>query len=228
MNDFNAIDKKYFEPLLEAGVIKVPAYAKQVKIDVGLSHTAVNSLLWISNPLLADRHIFGFDPHPFINPYRTAPLGRYTYIPCGLNDSYDGVEKDFYLCPHDPGQSSLYEPNRFKAQAIVKAPFLSFKRFLDHFPWNRFPYIEHLKTDTQGHDLKILKSMGDHLTRVVHLEVECETYENEYKDETSKEQTQEYLEQMGFRLVAEVVIDQTYVNTRYLDIAPTLDNSRVE
>lgn len=133
----------------------------------------------------------------------------------------------FHICPHDPGQSSLYEPNRFRASQIISIPVIPFKIFFDFFPWERFPYIEHLKTDTQGHDLKILKNMGDYLKKVVHLEVEACTYENEYKDDTSKEETQSYLESMGFELVAEKLIDQTYVNTAYKVLAPSLDNSRV-
>jgi hypothetical protein len=104
-----------------------------------------------------------------------------------------------------------------------------FKTFLDFFPWDRFPFIEQVKTDTQGCDLDILKSMGDYITKVVYLEVESQTYDGEYEDTSSKKETQSYLEKMGFILTEETnEIDQTYINSKYISISKYLDNSRVQ
>mgnify|MGYP003395162049 CR=1 FL=1 len=47
---------------IKTGKLKIPKWAKQIKIDIGLSFAAPNSALWLDN--LPDRIVFGFEPNP--------------------------------------------------------------------------------------------------------------------------------------------------------------------
>jgi len=226
----NKIEHYLLQPILdqEGKFIKVPKYAKNIKIDVGLSHTAVNSILWINNPELEDRHIFGFEPQPHLNPYAGVDKSRYTLVKCGLDNIERGIQSSMYICGEDPGRSSLYVPNTFKPIYEQIVFLLPFDMFLSKIDWHRFQYIEHLKTDTQGNDLRILMSAKEYLQKIVFLEVESTCYENEYEYYPKKKETQEYLEFMGFELLEETnSIDQSYINKRYLRESLKLDNSRV-
>tara|TARA_R100001510_G_scaffold56523_1_gene62276 strand:+ start:3913 stop:4590 length:678 start_codon:yes stop_codon:yes gene_type:complete len=219
--------KSLLDPILdEEGKVIVPEYASNVKIDVGLSHCAPNARLWIDK--LKDRHVFCFEPQTNLDPLRGVDPNRYTLLRCGLDDAEKGSVKDMYICGQDCGRSSMYKPNTFDPVQVTSFMFIPFVEFLKRFPWDRFSYIEHLKTDTQGNDLKILQNAGDYLKKVVYLEVEATCYENEYEYYPEKKETQDYLESMGFELIEETnAIDQTYVNTAYKDIATQLDFSRV-
>jgi hypothetical protein len=224
----NKIEKEFLGKLLdEDGIIKVPEYANNIKIDVGLSHTAVNSILWINNPNLSDRHIFAFEPLFFLNPFNGIDPTRYTLIRAGLDDIPAGIQTEMFVCGEDPGRSSLYVPNTFSPIRKDISFMLPFRLFLEKLPWKRFDFIEHLKTDTQGNDLRILQNAGDYLKKVVYLEVEATCYDNEYSFYPKKEETQEFLESMGFELIKEKKIDQTYLNKRFKSIANSLDCSRV-
>lgn len=227
----NEIENFIIKPLLKDNKIHIPENINNVKFDIGLSHTAVNSILWLNNPHLNDRFVFGFEPNSFLDPYRSVPQhkDRFKLINCGLSNVECAQEQKMFINGEDPGQSSFYKPNWFVPITEVEFPVISFKTFLDFFPWDRFPFIEQVKTDTQGCDLDILKSMGDYITKVVYLEVESQTYDGEYEDTSSKKETQSYLEKMGFILTEETnEIDQTYVNSRYISVSKQLDNSRVQ
>jgi len=224
----NKIEKHFLGKLLdEDGKIKVPEYANHIKIDVGLSHTAVNSILWINNPDLKDRHIFAFEPQKFLNPFRNIETSRFTFINAGLDNISEGEVQEMFICGEDPGRSSVYTPNTFvpsRKETVFMIPFIS---FLEKIPWKRFDFIEHLKTDTQGNDLRILKNASEYLKRIVFLEVEATCYPNEYSYYPKKKETQGFLESMGFSLINEKGIDQTYLNNRFKEISKNLDYSRV-
>ena len=226
----NEVEKIFIEPLLdENGKIKVPDYANQIKIDVGLSLSAPNATKWIEDT--DDRHVFAFEPNWILNPfsnkprpnYLTTPLeirSRYTYMSCGLDDIEEGCVKELFLSKADAGRSSLYKPlwDCFEFAGVMEVSLIPFKLFLERLPWDRFECIEQLKTDTQGNDLRILQNAGEYLKKVAYLDVESTCYINaegvgEYEYFPTREETTEYIESMGFELIASPnAIDQVYFN----------------
>ena len=226
----NEVEKTYISPLLGVdGKIKIPTYAKQVKIDVGLSYSAPNSKKWIKHT--EDRHIFSFEPQKQLNPFDLGPKSkslrepvvfgdRYTYLKCGLDDLEEGCVKDMYISGEDVGRSSIYKPlwNNFQFKGMQEVDLIPFKLFLEHFPWDRFEFIEQLKTDTQGNDLRILQNAGDYIERFAYIDVESTCYFDsdgvgEYEYFPSKEETMNYLYSRGFEVIKIAnEIDQTYFN----------------
>ena len=98
---------------------------------------------------------------------------------CGLQCAVDNVEEisemDFYMMdPTDgaSGSSSLLKPTekhpRF-IEKVVKTPVVSLEMILDHVDWERFPFIEHIKTDCEGKDFDVVNSIGKYLDRIVFI-----------------------------------------------------------
>lgn len=61
--------------------------------------------------------------------------------------------------------------------------------------------IDFIKIDTQGHDLKVIKSLGDHIFRVREILAEVQTTNYElYKNQTKKSELVEYMKNHDFSL----------------------------
>lgn len=61
--------------------------------------------------------------------------------------------------------------------------------------------IDFIKIDTQGHDLKVIKSLGDHIFRVREILAEVQTTNYElYKNQTKKSELVEYMKIHDFSL----------------------------
>ena len=73
---------------------------------------------------------------------------------------------------------SLFAPSYFELSHEEKVTKISLKQVLDAVEWKNFEFIEYLKTDTQGNEISVLKSMGEYLKKVVMIEVECTTYDD--------------------------------------------------
>ena len=113
-------------------------------------------------------------------------------VPCALDDNNDShttaspsldslpsvsfLYKTFYSTDGDLGASSLYQPvkEKLKMKEIYPVFCCRLKEFFDLIDWNVIKYIEHIKIDAQGNDLRILYSAGDYLKKIVFITVECE------------------------------------------------------
>ena len=168
--------------------LKLPKGSK-IKLDVGLSYSAPNSALWLKN--LPNRVVFGFEPnreciHHIINGlgYPVEPnslkvnpkdhKNNFYLLPCALDDT-DPSSKIFYSTDGDLGCSSLYEPNpeRLKIKESYQVYCIGLATFFELFDWDQIPYIEHIKIDAQGNDLRILHSAKEYLSRIVFITIEC-------------------------------------------------------
>ena len=73
-------------------------------------------------------------------------------------------------------------------------------RLDDFMKENNITTIEYLKIDTQGTDLKVIKSLGNYLSNVKTIQTEVQLKEL-YKGSTSKEELMEFMEANSFKLI---------------------------
>lgn len=229
----NLLDKK-------TGHLKIPKKIKQIKLDIGLSFAAPNSALWLSN--FPDRIVYGFEPNPenvreIISGENRKRGNQYRYVNLKdinkrfflLNvaiDNYPPQFKKFYMTREDPGTSSLHKPKIFKIKESTMVPCVSLSDFLSLIPWNRFKYIEHIKIDTQGNDLKVLQSAGKYLSeKVVFVTAECTAKGYNYSH--TKNELDVFMENHGFEFIegTDIAGNKTYRNRRYRVDAQKLDYS---
>lgn len=228
----NLLDKK-------TGKLFIPSGIKQIKIDIGLSFAAPNSALWLEN--LKNRIVFGFEPNPdcvkeiitgknkkrgpiyhYLNPKH---INKDFFIFNIALDNTQPMFKKFYMTSNDPGTSSLYKPKRFKIKKEIVVPCLPLHSFLSLVPWDRFKYIEHIKLDTQGNDLKILQSAGPFLKQIVFVTAEVTAGGYSYTH-TAKE-LDNFMKHHKFNFISgtDKGGNKTYVNSRFVKIADQLDYS---
>jgi len=188
----------------------IPEWVRRVKIDVGLSVNAPHSQIWLDkNP---DLFVFGFEPvksniDAISKGNSKWPVSlncdfigkRLWIIPCALGNESNEVS-EVYVTSVDPGCSSLLVPKTLAISSTEKTTIWKLSDFLDYFPWQRFPYIEHLKIDVQGMDFEVLKGAEHYIKRIMFITIEVDT--NEY-EETSNNRSEIsiYLLQRGFRQI---------------------------
>lgn len=155
--------------------IHIPKNCSHVKIDIGLSYSAPISNKWLIKE--KDVFVIGFEPNLFccdmiINQNMpTTPFldfnlekkflddGRFKLFNYALSNVDKETTLDFYVNKNDYGTSSLYIPNETiigEIESITKVQTISLKMFFDNFPWDKIEYIDYIKIDAQGSDLKIL------------------------------------------------------------------------
>lgn len=223
-----------------SGKLKIPENFKRVKLDVGLSINAPHAELWLGSDTSGDLCVFGFEPNihsiEFMKRGVTENIHPIHLDPSRVDDTFfiihtslsDGDPRysEFYCTEGDPGTSSLFKPRwdtpRHVVHDITTVPVITLKDFFDVFPWDRIPYIEQLKTDTQGSDFEVIKGCGDYLSeRVVYLDVEPTT-KDEYDKECDPQGFHDYVLSCGFECIA-YSGNVSYYNKRYSNILNTIN-----
>jgi O-methyltransferase len=221
--------------------IVIPEEVKHIKLDVGLSYGANMSQEWLTHE--KDLVVFGFEPNPEAvrllrsehNPKQHPAHAdvieprfidtQFFILPIALGATKE-ADKDFYITTLDQGCSSFYKPSGvlFDVSNVIKVPVFPLKDFLDHFPWDQFPYIEYLKIDAQGSDLDIIRGIDPYLDRFVFITTEATVgnlYLNVKDNEVSK--VDAYMMEKGFfRVIHPMASDATYLNYKFRDIAPNI------
>lgn len=219
--------------------LNTPETITRLKIDIGLSFCAPNSAIWLAH--IPDLMVFGFEPNPenvheiltgsrkrgpqysYMNPVDLKT--RFVLFPWAIDDVKFPCLTKFYMTDVDPGTSSLYTPYHMKLKKIIDVPSVRLSTILEYVPWKRFPYIEHIKIDTQGNDLRVLQSAGTYLSeRVVFVTAECSASKYYVYSHTESE-LDAYMLQQGFEIMPHTTHggNKTYVNNAFRDIASRLD-----
>lgn len=221
--------------------INIPDEIKIVRIDVGLSHNAPNSAKWIKN--INDLMVIGIEANQYnvrkllkcgiwskndkkqiIKPFKTDRLNI-------IYGAIDNVAKPclstFYNIRGDSGTSSLLRPtdallkvHGYKVRNITETPTIPLKLIFDGFPWERFPFIEVCKIDTQGKDLDVLKSMGHYIEKIAIILVEVDTF-GQYENAPRRDQIYEFMNKNKFiehKVISNIqneVVDVIFYNERY-------------
>ena len=92
---------------------------------------------------------------------------RFSGLHCAIDD-VSGKQnfKNFYQMDRDEGasgSSSLLKPSEHHPhfiENIIEVPVISLEYLLEFIDWNRFPFIEHIKTDCEGKDYDVVRSIG--------------------------------------------------------------------
>jgi FkbM family methyltransferase len=193
------------------GKIRLPSSCSSVRIDVGLSVNAPQSQVWLSRD---DKlHVFGFEPvtanrdkiyrgdSPW--PINLDPeyIGKRIHIiPCALLEAPNPSGMNIFVTKKDPGCSSVLKPNSFEVDYMETVEVESLKSFLDLFPFDQVPYIDHLKIDVQGADIQVLEGAGRFLGSIMAITVEVDTIEYQ-NTRNSLSAIEELLAPFGFKLV---------------------------
>lgn len=218
----------------------IPESFQRVSIDVGMAFNGPNTSEWVKNPSM---FVLGFEPNPTNLRYLHLPheniqappnypydmpkywldskyIGKQVQIfPFAL--SFDMGFTDFYCTTNDPGTSSIYKPLRFGVESKVTVKKCTLSSILASFPWDRIPYIDHLKIDAQGHDFEILLGALSYLDRVAYINVEMHAL-NQYEGVDNKFSfIHSLLESQGFKAYNSEGGNCSYVNTTILDYVQT-------
>ncbi len=229
---------------MENGKFKIPSTIHRVKLDVGLSYNAPFSCMWLEKE--KDLLVFGFEPHPFTyqflrnqddpkyhpvynNMYAPIPYidTRFFIFPVALLDK-GGEFMDFYQMNGDVGTSSLFKPkdeyfekkdSSYTIQEITKVPVFTLKDFFDLFPFDTIPYIEYLKIDAQGADLRVIQGAGNYLQeRVVFVTLEADGHQYEGATDCNQENIYAYMRSIGFIPISHPnTTDMTFVNHTFYE-----------
>lgn len=152
---------------LEKGQIVLPDWVKRVKIDVGLSYSASNSIRWIrEDPNLI---VFGFEPIPescaILRSWMSEQedcdlLGRQLIIlPVALGRE-TGISQ-LFITDADTASSSLLRPKKMDERGSITVQVFPLSDLLQILPWGTLEKVDYLKLDCQGLDLEILKATGE-------------------------------------------------------------------
>lgn len=229
--DFDHITKK-----LKSGL--------RLRIDVGLSCDMGRSKRWIN--FLDDVFVIGFEPHPEncsnLKNILTNTRGgdRFYLIESAVDNVKRPTKKEFYgfgwnVWPNNPGCSSLHKPKgRFEnsVENIYNVDVISLEYILDRI---KYDVVEVLKTDTQGNDLNVIKSLGDHLKNVVFIDSEYDE-SDDYENANTGEKLDKFLLNQNFVKYQQVlqptrdmmIEDVRYVNSSVPNIEKYSDDYTFE
>tara|TARA_R110000851_G_scaffold331492_1_gene505698 strand:+ start:10453 stop:11268 length:816 start_codon:yes stop_codon:yes gene_type:complete len=102
------------------------------------------------------------------------------------------------------GSSSLLKPSNHHPhfiENIIKTPVISLESLLDHIDWNRFPFIEHIKTDCEGKDFDVVKSIGKYLPNILYITSEMTSNTHHWHNSCNPNSFKSYMEENGFRCI---------------------------
>ena len=223
---FNNIPYDYMN-----GKLVIPKEKKRIKLDVGNSVNAPNSALWLRKDP-TETIVYAFEPNPFsVAMLNSGKAGNFYSFANILDSKHlwkdffqmkvaigdeNKASQEFFMTEGDPGTSSLNEPTAFKLQKTVPVPVIRLDYFLDKIPWDQFKYVDVLKTDTQGFDLKAIKGAGKYLREKI-VCVNAEFMVTGYKSVHRPDELQRYLAENGFKLLA----GETWVNSQFEDLVKT-------
>ena len=138
----------------------------KLRFDIGLSFNMPNSTKWLRDD--ENVYVIGIEPHPnnfksCCSHLETLDAGDRCYlIEAAISDVGESRDQDFYGLSGDPGTSSLCRPiGRFEnlVDRVYSVETISLASILDNIIYET---IDVLKTDTQGNDLRVMKSAGEH------------------------------------------------------------------
>jgi len=214
------------------GKLDIPKDKTKLKFDVGLSWRAPNSAIWLYNE--DDLFVVGIEPNvralnvlkgsghvstKKVKVKRTE--NNYMLLECAIDNVLEPTEMDFYSMKGDMGTSSLLEPNqrllrKQKIGEIYKVKVIPLSYIFDLIPWDRFEYVDLVKTDCQGKDLDVVRSLGNYINKVVYFHCEVTTADH-YHGEHKAWEFFETMEYHGFEKIGRKRVDVSFVNKSLKD-----------
>ena len=202
-----------------------------LRFDVGLSFNMPNATKWLNDD--PNVYVIGIEPHPnnfksCCSHLETLDAGDRCYlIEAAISNVGESSEQDFYGLSGDPGTSSLCRPiGRFEnlVDRIYSVETVSLASILDNLNYTN---VDVLKCDTQGNDLNVLKSAGDHLKKVDFIYAEYDESED-YENANTGEELDKFLEDSGFECYDRIYVAERngkLVDCEYRNLNSTADKS---
>ena len=202
-----------------------------LRFDVGLSFNMPNATKWLRDD--QNVYVIGIEPHPnnfksCCSHLETLDAGDRCYlIEAAISNVGESREQDFYGLSGDPGTSSLCRPiGRFEnlVDRVYTVETVSLASILDNLNYEK---VSVLKTDTQGNDLKVLKSAGDHLKNVDFIYAEYDESED-YENANTGEELDKFLEESGFECYDRIYVAERngkLVDCEYRNVNSTSDKT---
>ena len=202
-----------------------------LRFDVGLSFNMPNATKWLNDD--PNVYVIGIEPHPnnfksCCSHLETLDAGDRCYlIEAAISDVGESRDQDFYGLSGDPGTSSLCRPiGRFEnlVDRVYSVETISLASILDNLNYTN---VDVLKSDTQGNDLNVLKSAGDHLKKVDFIYAEYDESED-YENANTGEDLDKFLEENGFECYDRIYVAERngkLVDCEYRNLNSTADKS---
>lgn len=178
----------------------------KLRFDIGLSNDMPNSLEWLEKD--EDVFVVGIEPHP--NNFQCCKelidnskfKDRCFLIESAIDDVENTDKKVFYglggpETNYDAGTSSLRKPiGRFKnsIKEVYNVNVISLNYILDNLEYH---LIDLIKTDTQGNDLNVLKSLKEHIKKVIYIHSEYDE-SSDYKNANTGSELDDFLLKNNF------------------------------
>jgi len=190
---------------------KIPEGKFDLYIDVGLSHNAPHS----KKVLAANPNVFviGIEPNPesckSIRSFHIPEsFDRFALVPYGIANVDKMEYRKFNVTIPDPGTSSFLnitqhfrDSQNVSVSKVIDVPIVSLRHILDCVPWEKFNSTTfEMKSDTQGYECEVLKSLGDYIYKLNNIMIENSTG-GQYKNAAQKEEIHKILEDSGMVLV---------------------------
>ena len=202
-----------------------------LRFDVGLSFNMPNATKWLRDD--PNVYVIGIEPHPnnfksCCSHLETLDAGDRCYlIEAAISNVGESRDQDFYGLSGDPGTSSLCRPiGRFEnlVDRVYSVETISLASILNNLNYKR---VDVLKSDTQGNDLNVLKSAGDHLKKVDFIYAEYDESED-YENANTGEDLDKFLEENGFECYDRIYVAERngkLVDCEYRNLNSTADKS---
>jgi len=142
---------------------------------------------------------------------------NFVLIEAAIDDVKDQVQKAKFYCTSElnTGCSSLLQPTdklEVPVKSVENVDVCSLEYVFDSLFGDKLNLIRFVKTDTQGNDFNVIKSLGKYLNRVIGIQCEWNTFDC-YRD--SKEDPYDlvhYMVHHGFKLVIADDSDMFFLN----------------
>ena len=132
---------------------------------------------------------------------------RFLPIEAAIDDIQEVTNKKFYMMDRTDGasgSSSLLKPSNDHPHFIeeeVEVRTHSLERVLDKVDWDRFEYIEHIKTDCEGKDFDVVKSIGKYLTKIVFITSEMSNNLHHWHGSSNPQAFVKFMQNLGFVVI---------------------------
>ena len=117
----------------------------------------------------------------------------------------------------DPGCSSFLKPVSLEIDRIELVNVFKLDTILEHFPYNRIPYIEHLKIDAQGTDFNVVKGVKNNLSRILFVTLEIDTA-NYVGSNQSEKEVNEFFRLNGFHRISNSILSRINRKIRRINV----------
>jgi hypothetical protein len=145
-------------------------------------------------------------------------------LECAIDNAPYPSQKIFYQINRKDaaaGASSLLKPNSshpqaFNVESQILVNTLSLENIINFLPMNKFLFIEHIKTDCEGYDFEVVKSLGKYLKNVVFISSEL-LRKNYWDNKPSDEEFIEFMILNNFSVLSESNGEINFVNNSLQD-----------